>query len=308
MSSAVRTAIERANLRVIERNWLSANQIVFYDSDYAGTVVDTGYIKHQDMTVALIREALAGRNLARILNTHLHSDHCGGNALLMKTFGAELLLPSASFDAAKHWTPLEAEFASVAQRCERFTPTAKLSPGSVISLGTHEWEVHCAPGHDPNSIILFEPVEKILISADALWENGFGIIFPEIDGQSGFAEQQSILDRIAELAPRIVIPGHGKIFTDVNAALERARTRLTALRAEPIKHARHSLKALIQFLMLELESTTRDDLALRVQDAKLFHNMCALMQTPQSQGVNWAIDSLIAGGHLSERDSRITLP
>jgi glyoxylase-like metal-dependent hydrolase (beta-lactamase superfamily II) len=294
-------------LRVIERNWLSANQIIFYDSEHAGSVVDTGYIKHQDMTVALVREALAGRHLTRILNTHLHSDHCGGNALLIRSFGAELLLPSASFDAAKHWTPLEAEFASVAQRCERFTPTAKLNPGTVISLGARDWEIHAAPGHDPNSIILFEPIERILISADALWENGFGIIFPEIDGQSGFTEQQSILDRIEELAPRIVIPGHGKIFTDVNAALERARTRLTALRAEPIKHARHSLKALIQFLMLELESTTRDSLALHVQDAKLFHNMCALMQMPQLQAVNWAIDSLVAGGHLTERDGRIAL-
>jgi glyoxylase-like metal-dependent hydrolase (beta-lactamase superfamily II) len=301
-------AFERAQLRVIERNWLSANQIIFYDSDHAGSVVDTGYIKHQDMTVALIREALAGRNLTRILNTHLHSDHCGGNALLVKTFGAELLLPSASFDAAKHWTLLEAEFASVAQRCERFTPTGKLHPGRVMSLGTRDWEIHSAPGHDPNSIILFEPIEKILISADALWENGFGIIFPEIGGQSGFREQQSILDHIEELAPRIVIPGHGKIFTDVNASLDRARRRLAALRAEPVKHACHSLKALIQFLMLELESTTRDGLVLRVRDATLFHNMCALIQMPQLQAVNWAIDSLVAGGHLCERDDRIALP
>ncbi len=307
MSSPL-AAFERAHLRVIERNWLSANQIVFYDSDRAGSVVDTGYIKHQDMTLALIVEALAGRHLTRILNTHLHSDHCGGNPLLIKTFGAELLLPSASFDAAKHWTPLEAEFASVAQKCERFTPTGRLNPGAVISLGTRDWEIHSAPGHDPNSIIMFEPVEKILISADALWENGFGIIFPEIDGQSGFPEQESILDHIEELAPRIVIPGHGKIFTNVNAALERARTRLNRLRAEPIKHVRHSLKALIQFLMLELESTTRDSLALRVQDAKLFHNMCASMQMPQLQAVNWAIDSLVAGGHLSERNNRIALP
>ena len=306
MSSAL-AAFERAHLRVIERNWLSANQIIFFDSDHAGSVVDTGYIKHQDMTVALVREALAGRHLTRILNTHLHSDHCGGNALLIETFGAELLLPSASFDAAKHWTPLDAEFASVAQRCERFIPTAKLNPGTVISLGARDWEIHSAPGHDPHSIILFEPIERILISADALWENGFGIIFPEINGQSGFQEQESILNRIEELAPRIVIPGHGTIFTDVDTALERARTRLTALRAEPIKHARHSLKALTQFLMLELESTTRDDLVFRVQDAKLFHNICTLIQMPQSQAINWAIDSLVAGRHLTERDGRIAL-
>lgn len=306
MSSAL-SAFERAHLRVIERNWLSANQIVFYDSDLAGSVVDTGYIKHQEMTVALIRAALAGRHLTRVLNTHLHSDHCGGNALLIKTYGAALLLPSASFDAARQWTPLEAEFASVAQRCERFIPTGTLNPGSVISLGTHDWEIHSAPGHDPNSVVLFEPIEKILISADALWENGFGIIFPEINGQSGFQEQESILNRIEELAPRIVIPGHGNIFMDVDNALVRARARLAALRAEPVKHARHSLKALTQFLMLDLESTTRDDLEHQVQNARLFDNMCDLIQMPRSHAVKWAIDSLVAGGHLTDRDGRIAL-
>jgi hypothetical protein len=104
-----------------------------------------------------------------------------------------------------------------------------------------------------------------------------------------------------------VIPGHGKIFTDVEAAIGLARTRLAALRTEPIKHARYSLKALIQFLMLELESTTRDGLALRLHDAKLIGNICALSQMPQSQAIDWAIDSLIAGGHLTEIDDRIML-
>jgi glyoxylase-like metal-dependent hydrolase (beta-lactamase superfamily II) len=216
-------------------------------------------------------------------------------------------LPSASFEAAKQWIPLAADFASVAQRCERFTPTATLQPGFSISLGTRRWEIHAAPGHDPSSIILFEPLEKILISADALWENGFGIIFPELDGQSGFSEQQAILDLIEQLAPRVVIPGHGKIFTDTEVAIGRARIRLAALRAEPLKHARHSLKALIQFLMLELESTTREALALRLHDAKLIGNICALSQMPQSQAIDWAIDSLIAGGHLTELDNRIVL-
>jgi glyoxylase-like metal-dependent hydrolase (beta-lactamase superfamily II) len=43
-------------------------------------------------------------------------------------------------------------------------------------------------GHDPHSVILFEPVSRVLISADALWERGFGVIFPELEGVEAFDE------------------------------------------------------------------------------------------------------------------------
>jgi glyoxylase-like metal-dependent hydrolase (beta-lactamase superfamily II) len=45
-------------------------------------VVDTGYVTHAEQTLALIESVLGTRPLDRILNTHLHSDHCGGNAAL----------------------------------------------------------------------------------------------------------------------------------------------------------------------------------------------------------------------------------
>uniref|UniRef100_UPI0035A10BAD MBL fold metallo-hydrolase n=2 Tax=Delftia TaxID=80865 RepID=UPI0035A10BAD len=74
-------------MTVLERGWLSANNIVFAadpadPQDDGAAVVDTGYVSHADQTVLLIEQTLAGQPLARILNTHLHSDHCGGNAAL----------------------------------------------------------------------------------------------------------------------------------------------------------------------------------------------------------------------------------
>ena len=64
-------------LQVIERGWLSSNHIVFADDDVT-TVVDTGYVTEGEATLRLIGEALKGRRLDRIVNTHLHSDHAGG--------------------------------------------------------------------------------------------------------------------------------------------------------------------------------------------------------------------------------------
>ena len=73
-------------IRVIERGWLSANNILFLEGD-AATLVDSGYVSHAAQTVELVRHALDGRPLRRLINTHSHSDHIGGNAALQAEFG-----------------------------------------------------------------------------------------------------------------------------------------------------------------------------------------------------------------------------
>ena len=85
------------------------------------------------------------------------------------------------------------------------------------SIGARHWEVLAAPGHDPESVILFDAAHGVLISADALWENGFGVVFPELDGDAAFDDVGRVLDLIEALPVRCVIPGHGAPFTDVAA-------------------------------------------------------------------------------------------
>jgi glyoxylase-like metal-dependent hydrolase (beta-lactamase superfamily II) len=96
----------------------------------------------------------------------------------------------------------------------------------------------------------------MLISADALWENGFGVVFPELDGERAFDEVAAVLDLIERLAPRIVIPGHGAPFADAAGALQRARSRLAGFVADPAKHARHGVKVLLKYHLLEEQATT----------------------------------------------------
>jgi glyoxylase-like metal-dependent hydrolase (beta-lactamase superfamily II) len=38
--------------------------------------------------------------------------------------------------------------------------------------------VIAAPGHDPDSVMLLDRHHGVLIYADALRENGFGVVFP----------------------------------------------------------------------------------------------------------------------------------
>ena len=108
------------------------------------------------------------------------------------------------------------------------------------------------------------------MSADALWQNGFGVIFPELEGESGFAEQRAILELIESLAPRLVIPGHGAPFTDVGGALKRAHARLDALSASLERNARHAAKVLVKFYLLEVRQVALQDLIAHVAGARYF--------------------------------------
>ena len=60
------------SLLVLERGWLSANNILFFDGDQA-TLVDSGYVTHAAQTVDLVSHALRGRHLKTLINTHSHS-------------------------------------------------------------------------------------------------------------------------------------------------------------------------------------------------------------------------------------------
>jgi glyoxylase-like metal-dependent hydrolase (beta-lactamase superfamily II) len=109
-------------------------------------------------------------------------------------------------------------------------------------------------------VVLFEPHNRILISADALWENGFGVVFPELEGESAFADVAATLDVIEHLAPRTVIPGHGPVFTDAARALDGARRRLDGFARNPAKHALYAAKVLLKYKLLEWQQIALADL------------------------------------------------
>jgi glyoxylase-like metal-dependent hydrolase (beta-lactamase superfamily II) len=264
------TASLPAALRVLERGWLSSNNVLLLDDDGRATLVDTGYVTQKEQTLALVRHALAGRPLARIVNTHLHSDHCGGNAELGRAFGATIHIPPGHADAVSRWDEEELTFRATGQQCDRFVHDGVIEPGTALRMGGMDWRVYAAPGHDPHSVVLWAAEPAILISADALWSNGFGVIFPELEGESGFAEQRAVLELIASLAPRLVIPGHGAPFSDVDAALKRAHARLNALSASLERNARHAAKVLLKFYLLEVRQVAMNDLVAHVARARYY--------------------------------------
>lgn len=239
-------------IKVLERGWLSSNQLVFFDDDGA-SVLDTGYVSEADETLRRLDTALAGAPLRRILNTHIHSDHAGGNAALQARHPDSLTwIPPGEAQAVADWDTTVLSHDRLSQDCPRFRHDGLICPGETLHLGGEDWRVLSAPGHDHAMVMLWCERLGLLASADALWQKGFGVVFPELDGVPGFAEQAATLDAIGQLAPRWVVPGHGAPFggAAVGEALEAARSRIAWLASDPRAHGLHALKVLIAFKLM----------------------------------------------------------
>ena len=243
-------------MQVFERGWLSSNCVLFED-DGGATLVDSGYVSHAEQTYQLVMHRVERHRvprLRRIVNTHLHSDHCGGNALLARRTRCGIVVPEGNAYGVKHWDQRFLSFEATGQPCDRFELTDTVSPGDFLTLGGLEWEVLAAPGHDVDSIMLHHKEEGILISGDALWEDGCGAMFPTANPRTlaeDFSAAFETLDLCEAVDVRIVIPGHGRPFTDVDGAIARARSRLRHLSSEPSRNARHVAKVLLKYRLLD---------------------------------------------------------
>lgn len=245
---------EAAGLQVFERGWLSSNNVLFTGSDsHPSTLVDSGYCTHAAQTVSLVRRALGTRPLSRVLNTHLHSDHCGGNHALQAEFGCSIAVPVGEAIKVDEWNEDALTYRGTGQHCPKFIRTESIQAGAEVRCGVRTWQAIASPGHDPESIVLYEPDLQLLISADALWENGFGVVFPELEGASAFDDVRTTLDLLSTLPIRWVIPGHGKPFQGAAEAIGRAHRRLDGFIADPSRHAEHAAKVLIKFHLLEVQ-------------------------------------------------------
>lgn len=272
-----------------ERGWLSSNNVLIQDDEQA-VLVDTGYWTHAQQTEALIYKTLARRPLTAIFNTHLHSDHCGGNAHLQTIYpDIPTLIPPGHAPFVDEWDAKTLSYEPTGQHCPLFTKTGILADGDMHVIANKTWRIYAAPGHDPHSVIIFNETDGVLISADALWENGFGVVFPEIEGIGAFDQVEATLDIIEKLEPRLVLPGHGSTFTDAVGALSRARSRLSQFRNHPDKHASYAAKVLLKFKLLEFQKISKTDFLLWAESVAYLNLLFEKYATTQNFDA-WLID------------------
>jgi glyoxylase-like metal-dependent hydrolase (beta-lactamase superfamily II) len=239
-------------VRVFVRDWLSSNNILLKGRE-GHVLIDSGYVRHAPLTLALLAtpQGLGAAPLARLVNTHCHSDHMGGNAAIKARYGCPIALPDGEAPLIDAWDESTLLLAYADQRADRFAFDEVIRAGETHVWGDLEWRALAAPGHDMSALVFFNPEHRILVSGDALWANGYGFVMPREVDPRALPATRATLEMLAALDVRIVIPGHGEPFADVGAALARAFARAAAFEADSLRVARHALKVVLTFALLD---------------------------------------------------------
>src|SRR4029453_16936850 len=162
-----------------------------------------------------------------------------------------IAVPEGEAPLVERWDTKALWIEAAGGYAERFHADEVIRAGSTHVWGDLEWRALAAPGHDMGALVFYNALHRILISGDALWENGFGIVMPRAIDPAALPAARATLETIAALDVDIVIPGHGEPFTDVKDALNRAFSRTAAFEADDVRTARHAVKALLSFTLLD---------------------------------------------------------
>jgi glyoxylase-like metal-dependent hydrolase (beta-lactamase superfamily II) len=295
-------------VHVFVRDWLSANHVLL-KSPAGHVLVDTGYVRHVPLTLALLAtpRGLGPEPLAQIVNTHCHSDHMGGNAAVARAYGCGVAVPEGEVPAIEAWDGRALLLDYADQAAARFVPAAALRPGERHVWGDLAWDAIPAPGHDMGALCFYNEEHRILISGDALWRDGFGVIFSELlghpDDAGGLKATRQTLDRLARLPIDVVIPGHGAPFVEIEDAFVCAYQRLTAFEHSINRLARHALKVIFAFAMLERRQLARRDLPAFLASLSFCQSINArYLGYDKDTLAQWLASDLIRAGTLKEVD------
>jgi cyclase len=180
------------------------------------TVVDSGVpVRAKDVFDTVKR--VGGKPVARLINTHWHFDHAGGNEVFARA-GATVFATAATRKRL-----------STDQYTEVFKLTTPASPAIALpTLTSDQFELHVGPeviqltalppAHTDGDLIAHFTSLDVIHTGD-LFSNGF---YPNIDASSlgWIGGMISAADRILKLAgPKTrIIPGHGPLATSSDLA------------------------------------------------------------------------------------------
>ena len=149
----------------------------------------------------------------RIINTHYHFDHIGGNGYFT---GAEIWIHEADSSVLENGDPETSVAEFFGGKMHKMKISRKLKDGDKIVLGSSEFEIVHVPGHTPGSICLYDKKQKLLITGDTVFSNGIGR--SDLEG-GDFEQLKKSLEKLSKMDIQKILPGHGPVVEKDGAKL-----------------------------------------------------------------------------------------
>jgi glyoxylase-like metal-dependent hydrolase (beta-lactamase superfamily II) len=185
----------------------------------------------QRMLDAMADATPAASTIDTLVNTHANGDHCFGNQLVE---GARIITSTATAEEWDEVPPavmagmlanademgLAGEFLKKSFGAYQFEglmptrPTETFDGEMKLSIGDQAVElIEVGPAHTRGDVIIHVPATGTVFTGDILFIEGTPIMWA-----GPVANWISACEKIVELAPSVIVPGHGPL-TDVSGAL-----------------------------------------------------------------------------------------
>jgi glyoxylase-like metal-dependent hydrolase (beta-lactamase superfamily II) len=197
----------------------------FITGDETTLIIDTGANAAAAATIHGYATTARPSNQLLVLDTERHFDHIGGNGYF-RARGIDVYGHSSIQRTDDEFRAEMAEFnqgiSSAARRAHQESrvfyhgarlanPNRPITEDFRMNLGNYEVDILLTPGHTPSNISVYAPADGALFCGDCL-TNGY---LPNLDAGSidDWRVWLESLDRIAAVAPRIIVAGHGPVAT-----------------------------------------------------------------------------------------------
>jgi glyoxylase-like metal-dependent hydrolase (beta-lactamase superfamily II) len=289
-------------------SWVTWQQRPFPDANLLllpgrqPALVDSGFVGHATETVAWVRAHT--RDLALVVNTHWHSDHVGGYALLQSA-GVGIAASAPDADAVARRDPGCCVAEYLDQPVAPYAVDEPLDDGQVLRLGDADWEVVRTPGHTPGHLSLWQPEERLLAAGDALSDYDVGWVNLALDGRDAAATAVASLQRLADLAPRVVLPAHGPLPADPGAAFATALRRAQRLVDDPAGAVWYGARRIFAFALMIRGGIPAEEVEPYLHARAWLIDAAQLLdRTPEALAAE-LVDGMVRSGAIVLRDGRI---
>ncbi len=261
-----------------------------------------------ELRARLCDARVAPGDLALVAATHFHADHVGAIAWLQAAHGIPAAAHATEAALVNARDAGAADHDRMGHPVGPYTVGRALLPGDVVAPpGGPELVVVDAAGQTPGHVAFHAPGDGVLLTGDLLQDGDVAWVL--LDGPEDLEPLRTLMrtvERLAALAPRIVLPGHGPpVVRDVARVVEETLVRYAGWLEDPLRALRHAGKRAVAFWLMTTWPRAQDAERRMAAEPWLRAVAAAVHGGDRSAAATALLAELDRLGILARRDGRL---